>query len=121
MHNLAVLHTDAGSGSRDYRMAASWFRKAAERGLKDSQFNLAVLNEQGLGMPRSPENAVFWYSLAAVQGDREAAAKAKALEASLAPETAKQVHARLLAWRALPVDRKANVVPVAESSWQETS
>jgi localization factor PodJL len=121
MHNLAVLHTDAGSGSRDYRMAASWFRKAAERGLKDSQFNLAVLNEQGLGMPRSPENAVFWYSLAAVQGDREAAAKAKALEASLAPETAKQVHARLLAWRALPADRKANVVPVAESSWQETS
>jgi localization factor PodJL len=121
MHNLAVLHTDASTGPRSYELAANWFRKAAERGLKDSQYNLAVLNEQGLGLAKNPQEAVFWYSLAAVQGDREAAAKAKALEASLAPEVAKKVHARLLSWNPLPADRNANVVPVADPSWQETS
>jgi localization factor PodJL len=120
MHNLAVLRIDA-SGRRDYAQAASWFSKAAERGLKDSQFNLAVLHERGLGVPRSPENAVFWYSLAAVQGDEEAAAKAKALEADLAPDAARQVGIRLLDWRALPADQKANVVPVDDPSWQELS
>jgi localization factor PodJL len=120
MHNLAVLKTDA-SGQRDYQQAASWFRKAAERGLKDSQFNLAVLHEQGLGVPRNPENAVFWYSLAAVQGDEEAAVKAKALEAELAPEAARQVRSRLMTWRALPADQKANAVPVDDPSWQELS
>jgi localization factor PodJL len=121
MHNLAVLHTDASTGPRSYELAAKWFRKAAERGLKDSQYNLAVMNEQGLGLSKNPQEAVFWYSLAAVQGDREAAAKAKALEASLAPETAKNVRARLLSWNPLPADRNANVVPVADPSWQGTS
>lgn len=121
MHNLAVLLTDASSGQRNYELAAKWFRKAAERGLKDSQFNLAVLNDQGLGLPRSQQTAVFWYSLAAVQGDSEAAAKAKALEATLAPETAKQIHARLLVWRPLTADRNANVVPVGDPSWLEMS
>lgn len=120
MHNLAVLKTDAG-GRRDYEAAARWFRKAAERGLKDSQFNLAVLHEQGLGVPRNPEDAVFWYSLAAVQGDDEAAAKAKALESDLAPNAAKQVRTRLMDWRALPADQKANAVPVKDPSWQELS
>ena len=121
MHNLAVLHTDASTGPRSYELAAKWFRMAAERGLKDSQYNLAVLNEQGLGLSKNPQEAVFWYSLAAVQGDREAAAKAKALEASLAPDVAKKVHARLLSWNPLPADRNANVVPLADPSWQETS
>jgi localization factor PodJL len=120
MHNLAVLRIDASS-RRDYAQAASWFRKAAERGLKDSQFNLAVLHERGLGLPRNPEDAVFWYSLAAVQGDEEAAAKAKALEADLAPDAARQVRVRLMDWRALPADQKANVVPVDDPSWQELS
>jgi localization factor PodJL len=120
MHNLAVLRTDA-SGRRDYAQAAIWFRKAAERGLKDSQFNLAVLLERGLGVARNPENAVFWYSLAAVQGDEEAAAKAKALEADMAPDAARQVRTRLMDWRALPADQKANAVPVKDPSWQELS
>jgi localization factor PodJL len=121
MHNLAVLLTESGNGARNYELAAKWFEKAAERGLPDSQFNLAVLNERGLGMAKNAEAAVFWYSLAAVRGDREAGAKAKALEASLAPEAAKQVRAKLLAWRPLQPDRKANVVPLADTSWMETS
>jgi localization factor PodJL len=116
MHNLAVLYSNADSGRPHYELAANWFRKAAERGLKESQFNLAVLSEQGLGVPQSQQEAVFWYALAAAQGDREAASKAKALEASLAPEGAKQVHGRLIVWRPLPADHTANSVPVGESS-----
>ncbi len=115
MHNLAVLYSDADTGRPHYELAAVWFRKAAERGLKESQFNLAVLSEQGLGVRQSPQEAVFWYALAAAQGDREAAAKAKALESSLAPDGAKRVHGRLIAWRPLPADHAANSVPEGES------
>jgi localization factor PodJL len=120
MHNLAVLYVEAGAGQQ-YQLAASWFTKAAERGLKDSQFNLALLHEQGLGLPRNRQHAIFWYSLAAAQGDQEAGAKAKALESTLSVDAAKWVEARLAAWRPLPVDREANLVPDGDPSWQELS
>jgi localization factor PodJL len=121
MHNLAVLYTEPSTGQRYYELAANWFRRAAERGLKDSQYNLAVMSQQGLGVAQSPEDAVLWYSLAAAQGDQEAAAKAKALESSLASEAASRVHARLAAWRPLPIDREANMVPAGDPAWQEAS
>jgi localization factor PodJL len=120
MHNLAVLYVEAGAGQQ-YQLAASWFTKAAERGLKDSQFNLALLHEQGLGLPRNRQHAMFWYSLAAAQGDQEAALKAKELGSALSADAAKWVEARLAAWRPLPVDREANLVPDGDPSWQELS
>jgi localization factor PodJL len=79
------------------------------------------MSQQGLGVAQSPEDAVLWYSLAAAQGDQEAAAKAKALESSLASEAASRVHARLAAWRPLPIDREANMVPAGDPAWQEAS
>ncbi|HUF45180.1 MAG TPA: tetratricopeptide repeat protein, partial [Aestuariivirgaceae bacterium] len=121
MHNLAVLYTEPSAGQRYYELAANWFRRAAERGLKDSQYNLAVMSQQGLGVAQSPEDAFLWYSLAAAQGDQEAAAKAKALESSLASEAASRVHARLAAWRPLSIDREANMVPAGDPAWQEAS
>jgi localization factor PodJL len=120
MHNLAVLYVEASAGQQ-YELAASWFTKAAERGLRDSQFNLALLHEQGLGLPRNRQHAMFWYSLAAAQGDQEAALKAQALGSALSVDAAKWVEARLAAWRPLPVDHEANLVPDGDPSWQELS
>ena len=42
---------------------------AAERGFSDSQFNLAILYERGLGTVASLADAYVWYSLSAKQGD----------------------------------------------------
>ena len=49
MHNLAVLYAEGVEGKPDYASAAQWFRKAAEHGVADSQYNLGVLSARGLG------------------------------------------------------------------------
>ena len=53
MHNLAVLYAGTQSGTPDYINAAQWFTRAANHGLKDSQFNLGILHANGLGVARS--------------------------------------------------------------------
>ncbi len=45
----------------DFSDAAEWFRKAAEQGYSRAQKNLAVLYEQGLGVPKDPEKAFKLY------------------------------------------------------------
>jgi TPR repeat protein len=46
----------------------------------DSAFDLAVLYEQGLGVPQNEQQALHWYRIAARAGDRTAAARAHMLE-----------------------------------------
>ena len=76
MHNLAVLIAeDPRDGKPDYAEAAHWFRKAAEFGVRDSQFNLGVLYGRGLGVPQDLGQSWMWFSLAARQGDADAAGK----------------------------------------------
>jgi localization factor PodJL len=60
-----------------------WFRKAAQRGLADSQFNLGVLCARGLGTDKSYAEAYKWFALAAAQGDEEAAKKRDEVAAAL--------------------------------------
>jgi len=76
MHNLAVLYaTGAVTDGPDYRQTARWFRQAAERGHSPSQYNYGLMAARGLGM--SPDLAVAYrfLSLAASQGDADAAHK----------------------------------------------
>ena len=53
MHNLAVSLSGRQDGDPDYALAAKWYGEAAAYGLADSQFNLGVLEEHGLGMPKN--------------------------------------------------------------------
>ena len=110
MHNLAVIHTGA-VGQPDYALAARWFLAAAELGLKDSQFNIAILLERGLGVPANPVEAYKWYMAAGAQGDADATARADALEATLAPDDAKRARRLAAEFRAQPVNAAANDVP----------
>ncbi len=43
MHNLGVLVVEGSDSKPKYTSAALWFGKAAEYGIRDSQYNLAVL------------------------------------------------------------------------------
>ena len=45
----------------DYKEAAKWYRKAAERGHSAAQFNLGVLYERGIGTDKNNEYAFQWY------------------------------------------------------------
>ena len=59
--------------SKDLRKAAQWYRKAAEQGVVDAQFNLGVMYGNGEGVPKDAVQAYAWFSLSAAQGDEHAA------------------------------------------------
>jgi TPR repeat protein len=49
--------------------ALQWFRRAANQGNADAQFNLGVMYANGQGVPQDEAEAVKWYRLAADQGN----------------------------------------------------
>ncbi len=55
-------------------------------GLPDSQFNLAVLYENGLGVKRDPSRAFMWLSIAARNGDADAVRRRDILRGKLTVE-----------------------------------
>ena len=58
-----------GRGVRqDDAQAAQWFRKAAEQGVAQAQYNLAVMYAKGRGVRQDGEQAVQWFRKAAEQG-----------------------------------------------------
>jgi TPR repeat protein len=57
-----------------YKMAAAWYRKAAEQGSLMGQLRLAALYRDGRGVPRDMAQAAEWYRKAAEQGDAGAQA-----------------------------------------------
>src|SRR3979409_1482289 len=75
MHNLAVLDADGGGKGANYKNASQWFRKAADRGVADSQFNLGILYARGIGVEQSLAESFKGFSLAAAQGDADSARK----------------------------------------------
>ena len=53
--------------------AVKWYRKAAEQGDADAQFNLGSMYVQGGGVPVNNIKAYIWFSLAKAQGHKGAA------------------------------------------------
>ena len=58
--------------SADYALAASDWLTAASQGDLKSQYRLAQLYEQGVGVPQDFVQAHRWYNIAASQGHAEA-------------------------------------------------
>ena len=77
MHNLAVLVADGAGAKPDYAGAASWFRKAAEFGVRDSQYNLAILYARGLGAEQNLGLSYTWFAAAAKQVRDERAVRSR--------------------------------------------
>lgn len=86
MHDLGVFLARGEGGGADEPAAFRWFHQAAEYGVRDSQYNLGLFYAQGRGgVEADPEEALFWFSLAAAQGDNAAADRALAIEPELLP------------------------------------
>ena len=49
--------------------AASWFQRAAQKGLAPAQYAIAGLYEKGIGVAQNIKTATFWYEQAARQGN----------------------------------------------------
>ena len=102
MYNLGLFLFDGKGGPPDLPAAAAWFRKAADLGLGDAQYNLARLYENGYGVQQNASQAYTWYLIAANGGDQDARADASRIRASL------DVTARTAAERAANAFRAAS-------------
>jgi len=118
MHNLAVLAAGAQSGGPDYRTAATWFQTAAEHGLADSQFNLGVLLENGLGVEKNLAQAYQWYALAAKFGDKESARHSDRVRSEMDAAEIQSAEKAVSAFFAKASDRIANDVFAASEDWK---
>ena len=64
---------DNGEGvQQSYAEAVKWYRKVAEQGIAEAQYNLGVCYFYGKGVRRDYAEAVKWYRKAAEQGIAEA-------------------------------------------------
>jgi localization factor PodJL len=75
MHAFGMYLFDGVGGARNRPEALDWLLKAADRGLIDSQYNVARLYENGdEGIAPNPTEAFKWYLIAARTGDEPAQA-----------------------------------------------
>jgi TPR repeat protein len=61
-------YTESGSSPHDYVQAASWYRKAAEQGNADAQYDLGDFYLFGHGVPVDYARGMMWLRKAAEQG-----------------------------------------------------
>ena len=109
MHDLALYYAEGRGGVKaDMPTAANWFKKAGERGVVDSQFNLGVLFESGQGLPKNMKDAFVWYSIAAEQGDQFAKTRVEALKTELDPADLATALARVGKFKPVKIDDAAN-------------
>ena len=118
MHNLAVLTAEGGeSGKPDYASAAQWFRKAAEYGVRDSQYNVAILLARGLGVPQNLSLTYVWFAIAANQGDDDAGKKRDEVGERLNPADLAAAKAMAAAFHPKTPDPEANEVMAPPGGW----
>lgn len=123
MHNLAVMIVEDSSipgRQPDYANAIPWFRKAAERGLRDSQYNLGVLYARGLGGPVNLAESFRWFALAANQGDKDAAKKRDDVASRLDQQSLVAARLAVQTWTPQAADESVNE-PRVKSEWQNAS
>lgn len=111
MHDLGNYHAYGQGGlERNMDDALDWFTKAAERGVVDSQFNVAFLREGNEGVAADIETALFWYHVAARQGDPGAPDRIAILSEQVDPATLADIKSRADRFNPKPVDEAANGV-----------
>ncbi len=66
---VGVMYANGQGVSQDYKLAAKWYRGAAEKGIAAAQTKLGLLYAEGLGVPRDMEFAYAWFTVAAKLGN----------------------------------------------------
>ncbi|WP_395945237.1 hypothetical protein [Brevundimonas sp.] len=75
MHLYGMQLYEGDGGAANQAEGLTWLLRAAERGVPDSQYNVARIYETGAdGVAKNPTEALKWYMIAARGGDSEAQA-----------------------------------------------
>jgi uncharacterized protein len=65
----AYYATGEWAGPKDTALAIQWYRRAAERGHSDAQYNLGFMYVLGEGVQSDQEEGLRWLRLSAAQGE----------------------------------------------------
>jgi TPR repeat protein len=86
--------------AKDYVEAVKWYRKAAEQGHTEAQFNLGYCYANGQGVGKDKVEAYAWFSMAA-KADSDAAKSRDLLRKELTPQqfTDAQKRMKELRWQ----------------------
>jgi hypothetical protein len=63
-HGLAFMYMEGECTDKNPAKAIEWFKRAAEQGLTGSMTTLAMMYEQGNGVPKDMDEARKWYHAA---------------------------------------------------------
>lgn len=95
----------------DFKVALKWFNMAANAGLVDAQYNLAVLYEKGHGTDVDLVETYKWYTIAGNKGDQQATKRANTIKLELSASQIVKAQAAIKSWKVNTLPDSANVAP----------
>ena len=81
LYMVGIMYEKGESISANLTEAASWFRKAADKGYSPAQYRLGRLYERGLGVEQNMDEALAWYKKSSRNGNIDAKQALKRIEA----------------------------------------
>ncbi|MBL1419483.1 MAG: SEL1-like repeat protein [Alphaproteobacteria bacterium] len=105
----------------DFNVALKWFSMAANAGLVDAQYNLAVMYEKGHGTDVDLVETYKWYSIAGNKGDQQARKRAKIIKLELSTSQVLQAQKAIKAWKVVALPENANSAPKLNYLRNETA
>ena len=82
-NGIGILYFEGHGVAQDYTQALHWFGLAAAQRYSIAEDNVGLLYEQGTGVPQVYQIAHYWDQLAVSDGDADAAADVKRVQALL--------------------------------------
>jgi localization factor PodJL len=67
---VAAIYTEGRAVTQDYKLASTWYERAAVSGFAPAEYRLGSLYEQGQGVTKDLNQARIWYERAAEAGNR---------------------------------------------------
>ena len=109
------------TASRTIRTASQWFRKAADRGVADSQYNLGILYARGIGVDQNLAESYKWFALAAQQGDQDAGKKRDDVAGRLDQQSLVAARLAVQTWASDPPPDEAMNVKAPPGGWDRAT
>jgi len=94
--------------TKDAAESLRWFRKAAEQGHVQGQYQLGLMLRDGVGCKIDKTEAHMWFNVAAAQGHTQAAGARDDLIQRMTREEKTEAEARAVAWWLAHVDEKGD-------------
>lgn len=102
MHRLGTLAIDPNVDGQNFKLALDWFTRAANYGVIDSMYNLGYLYDPTSDLLpedlRDAQKSYYWYTLAAQQGDPQAAEDSLKVAVRLTPAQVAAQDDEINAW-----------------------